>query len=158
MSDDKAKEEVNIVVNRKAKFEYFVLEHYEAGIVLTGTEVKSLRAGRVNIVDSHAAMTKGEMWLYNLNIQKFDKGNRYNHEPTRARKLLLHKKELSRLFQATKEKGLTIIPLRLYFKGGSRVKVEIGLCKGKKLYDKRATMQEKDSQREVERMVKVSVS
>ncbi len=145
-----------IVENRKARFEYFVLEKYEAGIVLTGTEVKSLRLGRVNVVDAHAAMTKGELWLYNLNIQKFDKGNRFNHEPTRPRKLLLHKYELRRLVQGVQEKGLTIIPLKFYFTGG-KVKVEIGLCKGKKVYDKRDTLHEKDAKREVERALKHSV-
>ena len=145
-----------IVANRKARFEYFVLENYEAGMALVGTEVKSLRQGRVNIVDSYATMVNGELWLYNLNIQKFDKGNRFNHEPTRPRKLLMHKYELRRLFQATKEKGLTLIPLKLYFKGG-KVKIEIGLCKGKKNYDKRADLHEKDARREVERVVKLSV-
>lgn len=145
-----------IVANRKARFEYFVLESYEAGIALTGTEVKSLREGKVNVVDSYATMVAGELWLYNLNIQKFDKGNRFNHEPTRPRKLLLHKYELRKLFQATKEKGLTLIPLKLYFSGG-KVKVEIGLCKGKKNYDKRDTLHEKDAKREVERALKHSV-
>jgi len=153
---EKDENEKLIVANRKARFEYFVLENYEAGIVLTGTEVKSLRAGKVNVVDSYATMVNGELWLYNLNIQKFDKGNRFNHEPTRPRKLLLHKVELRRLFQATKEKGLTIIPLKLYFTGG-KVKVELGLCKGKKNYDKRDSLHEKDAKREVERAVKLSV-
>ena len=155
MSDDDDNEKL-IVANRKARFEYFVLESFEAGIVLVGTEVKSLRQGRVNVVDSYATMIEGELWLYNLNIQKFDKGNRFNHEPTRPRKLLMHKSELRKLFQATKEKGLTIIPLKIYFRGG-KVKVEIGLCKGKKNYDKRATMLEQDAKRETERLVKISV-
>lgn len=155
----KKKEDENeklIVENRKARFEYFVLERYEAGIVLTGTEVKSLRAGKVNVVDSHAGIHHGEVWLYALNIQKFDKGNRFNHEPTRARKLLLHKYEIRKLLEGTQEKGHTLIPLKFYFKGG-KVKVELGLCKGKKLYDKRDTLHEKDAKREVERALKHSV-
>lgn len=147
--------EKTITVNRRAKHEYHFEELYEAGIVLLGTEVKSLRAGRVNTVDAYATVENGEVWLKNLNISPWDKGNRNNHEPTRPRKLLLHREEIRRLIGKTKEKGLTLIPTRLYFLNG-RVKVEIAVARGKKLHDKREAEFEKDAKREMARAIHVT--
>ncbi|MBI3928303.1 MAG: SsrA-binding protein SmpB [Armatimonadetes bacterium] len=144
-----------ITKNRKAWHEYHILETMEAGIMLVGTEVKSLRQGNVNMVDSYAAVKDGEVWLFNLHISPFEKGTHFNHEPLRPRKVLLHKREISRLIGKTQEKGLTLIPLRLFFNPRGKVKLELGLCKGKKLYDKRAAKAEQDARREMERAVKV---
>ena len=146
-------EEKNITVNRKAQHEYFIIQTYEAGIVLVGTEVKSLREGKVNLVDSYATIKNGEVWLISAHISEYRQGNINNHNPTRDRKLLLNKNEIRKLIGKTKEKGLTLIPLRMYFKNG-RVKVEIALAKGKKSYDKRQTIAKKDFQREQERRIK----
>jgi len=146
-------EEKNITVNRKAQHEYFIIQTYEAGIVLVGTEVKSLREGKVNLVDSYATIKNGEVWLISAHISEYRQGNINNHNPTRDRKLLLNKNEIRKLIGKTKEKGLTLIPLRMYFKNG-RVKVEIALAKGKKSYDKRETIAKKDFQREQERRIK----
>jgi len=146
-------EEKNITVNRKAQHEYFIIQTYEAGIVLVGTEVKSLREGKVNLVDSYATIKNGEVWLINAHISEYRQGNINNHNPTRDRKLLLNKNEIRKLIGKTKEKGLTLIPLRMYFKNG-RVKVELALAKGKKSYDKRETIAKKDFQREQERRIK----
>ncbi len=146
-------EEKNIVVNRKARHEYNILQTYEAGIVLKGTEVKSLRAGKANLVDSYAVLKEMEVWLLSLHISEYAQGNINNHEPTRERKLLLNKSEIRKLIGKVKEKGLTLIPLRLYFKNG-KVKVEIALAKGKKVYDKRESIAKRDSQREQERRIK----
>ncbi|GMT49604.1 MAG: SsrA-binding protein [bacterium] len=139
--------------NRKARYDYEVISRYEAGIVLVGTEVKSIRNGMVNLVDSYAKFIQDELWLVNMHISEYRFGNVYNHEPRRSRKLLLHKKELNKLERATKEKGLTLIPMKLYLKNG-KVKVEIGLCKGKKLYDKRESTKEKEMDREMRRIAK----
>lgn len=147
--------EKTITVNRRARHEYIFEELYEAGIVLLGTEVKSLRAGRVNLVDAYGTVDNGEVWLKNLNISPWEKGNRNNHEPTRPRKLLLHAEEIRRLIGKTKEKGLTLIPTRLYFLNG-RVKVEIAVARGKKLHDKREAAAEKDAKREMARAVHVT--
>jgi len=146
-------DEKNITVNRKARHEYSILQTYEAGIVLTGTEVKALREGKANLVDSYASVEKGEVWLNNAHISEYRHGNISNHDPLRSRKLLLNKSEIRKLIGKVKEKGLTLIPLRLYFKRG-KVKVELALAKGKKIYDKRESIAKKDLQREQERRFK----
>ncbi len=146
-------EEKNITVNRKARHDYHILQTYEAGIVLLGTEVKALREGKANLVDSYATIKSGEVWLVGAHISEYKQGNINNHNPTRDRKLLLNKSEIRKLIGKTKEKGLTLIPLRLYFKKG-RVKVELALAKGKKSYDKRETIAKRDFQREQERKIK----
>lgn len=154
MSDDRAQANKYITKNRKAWYQYHILESFEAGLVLVGTEVKSLRQGKVSMVDAYATIKTDEAWLHNLHISPFEKGNRQNHDPLRPRKLLLHKREIQKLIAKTQEKGLTLIPLRLYLNPRGRVKVEVGLCKGKKLHDKRAATAEKDAKREIERVVK----
>jgi SsrA-binding protein len=146
-------QEKNITVNRKARHEYTILQTIEAGIVLVGTEVKSLRQGKANLVDGYAKIENGELWLVNANISEYTQGNINNHDPRRERKLLLNKSEIRKLIGKTKEKGLTLIPLRLYFKNG-KVKVELALAKGKKVYDKRRDIAKKDFQREQERRIK----
>jgi len=146
-------QEKNITVNRKASHEYAILQTYEAGIVLVGTEVKSLRQGKANLVDGYAKIENGEVWLVNAHISEYTQGNINNHNPRRERKLLLNRSEIRKLIGKTKEKGLTLIPLRLYFKNG-RVKVELALAKGKKVYDKRRDIAKKDFQREQERRIK----
>lgn len=139
-----------VATNRKARHDYHIEENFEAGIVLTGTEVKSIRGSKVNLKDSYARVDNGEIFLYNMHISPYEPGNRYNHDPLRIRKLLMHKIEISRLAGKIKEKGYAIIPLKVYFKKG-RVKIELGLARGKKLYDKRRDIAERDSKREVER-------
>ncbi|MBP8980374.1 MAG: SsrA-binding protein SmpB [Syntrophobacterales bacterium] len=139
-----------IAQNKTARLHYFIDETYEAGIVLVGTEVKSLREGRANLKDSYAMVREGEIFLHDLHISPYSFGNRYNHDPLRTRKLLMHSREIKRLYGKSREKGLTIIPLKLYFKRG-KVKVEIGVGRGKKLYDKREAMKEKDARREMRR-------
>jgi SsrA-binding protein len=146
-------EEKDITVNRKARHEYTILQTYEAGIVLQGTEVKSLRQGKANLVDSYANIKNGELWLFGTHISEYTQGNINNHEPTRMRKLLLKSNEIRKLTGKIKEKGLTLIPLRLYFKEG-KVKVELALAKGKKVYDKREAIAKKDMQRDQERKIK----
>ncbi len=128
-----------IASNRKAFHDYFVEDKYEAGISLSGTEVKSIRAGHVNLKDCYAAISNNELFVYGMHISPYEKGNIYNKNPLRPRKLLMHKKEILKLFSAVSQKGYALIPLSLYFKN-SRVKVELGLCKGKKLYDKRESL------------------
>lgn len=145
--------EKNITVNRKARHEYAILQAFEAGIVLQGTEVKSLRQGKANLVDGYAKIENGEVWLVSVHISEYTQGNINNHDPVRNRKLLLKKSEIRKLIGKTKEKGLTLIPLRLYFKDG-KVKVELALAKGKKVYDKRRDIAKKDFQREQERRIK----
>jgi len=146
-------EEKVICVNRRARHGYFIEETYEAGIVLRGSEVKSLRDGKGNLADSYARIMRGECILLNAHINPYDAASVFNHEPTRTRKLLLHKREILRLSGKVREKGLTLVALRLYFKNG-RAKVELGLARGKKLYDKRETLRKKAAQREVERSLK----
>ncbi|MBI4489553.1 MAG: SsrA-binding protein SmpB [Deltaproteobacteria bacterium] len=146
-------EEKAICVNRKARHDYFIEETYEAGLVLRGSEVKSLRDGKANLKDSYARILKGEAFLLNAHISPYPAANQFNHEPTRNRKLLLHKQEIRRLTGKVMERGLTLIPLKLYFKDG-RAKVELGLARGKKLYDKRETLRRKVAQREIERSLK----
>ncbi len=145
--------EKNITVNRKARHEYSILQTFETGIVLKGTEVKALRQGKANLVDSYANIEKGEVWLMSANISAYEQGNINNHEPTRSRKLLLNKSEIRRLIGKVKEKGLTLIPLRLYFKNG-KVKVELAVAKGKKVYDKRESIAKRDFERDQERRFK----
>jgi SsrA-binding protein len=139
-----------ISTNRKARHDYHIEENYEAGIVLTGTEVKSVRNARVNLKDSYARIDNGELFLYNLHISPYEQGNRFNHDPLRVRKLLMRKMEISRLHGKIKEKGYALIPLKLYLVRGL-VKIELGLARGKKLYDKRRDIAERDSKREMER-------
>ena len=139
-----------VAQNRKARHDYAILDTYEAGVVLTGTEVKSLRLGRASLVDGFATIDDGEVFLRNVHIPEYDQGSWTNHEPRRTRKLLLHKAEIIRLIGKTKESGLTLVPLSLYFSEG-KVKVEIGLARGKKSYDKRQDMAARDADREVRR-------
>ena len=139
-----------IVQNKKAYHDYFVEDKYEAGIALFGTEVKSLRAGAVNLKDCYCKIDKGELFVLGMHISPYEKGNVFNRDPLRVRKLLMHKKEIIRLMSKIGQQGLTLIPISLYF-SGSRVKVELGLCRGKKLYDKRETAAKKDAAREIER-------
>jgi SsrA-binding protein len=140
----------DVVVNRKARHDYFIEETIEAGIALTGSEVKSLRAGKGQLKDSYARIKNGEAWLVQAHISEYTPAARFGHDPTRPRKLLLHKREIVRLASKVQEKGLTLVPLRIYFKRG-KAKVELGLAKGKKLYDKRATIREREAQREIAR-------
>ena len=137
-----------VATNRKAYNDYEILETYEAGIVLKGTEVKSAKNGRINLKDSYAKIENGEVFLINAHISPYSHGNVYNHDPRRTRKLLLHKKEIMRLYGKVKEKGLTLIPLKAYIKNG-KIKIELGLCKGKKVYDKRAEIKKRDLEREM---------
>jgi SsrA-binding protein len=146
-------EEKNITVNRKARHEYSILQTFEAGIVLQGTEVKSLRQGKANLSDAYASVKNGEVWLSNAHISEYKQGNIFNHDPLRERKLLLNKSEIRKLIGKVKEKGLTLIPLRLYFLKG-KVKVELALAKGKKVYDKRAAIAKRDFERDQERKIK----
>ena len=142
-----------IAQNKKAHHDYFVLESYEAGIELCGTEVKSLRAGRVNLKDSWCNIIDGEIFVNGMHISPYDHGNVFNKDPMRVRRLLMHKKEILKLFGTLQQQGLSLIPISLYFKG-SKVKMQVGLCKGKKLYDKRATMAERDAKRNIYRALK----
>ena len=140
--------------NRKARHEYFILESFEAGIELVGTEVKSIRNGSVNLKDSWCSIDNGEIFIKGMHISPYEKGNIFNRDPLRVRKLLMHKREINKLFGSVKQDGLTLIPLSLYFKD-SRVKVQIGLCKGKKLYDKREDSAKRDAKREIVRNLKM---
>ncbi len=140
--------------NKKAYHDYFIENTIEAGIVLQGTEIKSVRMGNVNLKDSFIRIKNEEAFLENMHISPYEQGNRFNHEPLRNRKLLLHKKEILKLQQKAKEEGLAIIPTKLYFGNGSKVKVEVALAKGKKLYDKRQDLKEKDAKREIEKAMK----
>ena len=142
-----------IAQNKKAHHDYFVVESMEAGIELVGTEVKSLRAGRVNLKDSWCSIVEGELFVNGMHISPYEQGNIFNKDPMRVRKLLMHKREIMRLFGLIKQEGYSLIPISLYFKG-SRVKMQIGLCKGKKLYDKRADIAAKDAKRNIERHLK----
>ena len=139
--------------NRKARHDYFIHEAYEAGIELFGTEVKSLRAGKANLKDSYAEIKNGELFLQNMHISPYEQGNIFNHEPLRAKRLLMHKSEILKLFGRTREKGFTLVPLKIYFKKG-RAKVELALVSGKHTYDKRQDLAAKAAKREVERALK----
>ncbi len=150
--------EVKIVAkNKKARHEYLILETYETGIALTGTEVKSIRNGRVTLTDSHARVKDTELWLVGTHISPYEQGNIFNRDPLRERKLLMHRREIEKLRRSTEEKGLTLIPLSVYLKQG-KVKVELGLAKGKKLYDKREDQASREAKREMDRARKKSVS
>ena len=142
-----------IAENLKARHDYFIHETYEAGIALTGTEVKSLRQGKANLKDSFCRIEHGELLLLGMHISPYEQGNRFNHDPLRTRRLLMHKYEILKLFGKTKEKGYTLIPLNLYFKKG-KVKVTVALVSGKKLYDKRQALAEKEAKRDIERRMK----
>jgi SsrA-binding protein len=139
-----------VVVNRRARFDYFILEKIEAGIALRGTEVKSIRNGKVNLGDAYAQIEDGEIWLLQMHVSPYEQGNRNNHDPLRRRKLLIHRRQILKLKQATQEKGLTLIPLALYFKG-SHLKVELGLAKGKRHHDRREDVARRDAEREIQR-------
>lgn len=142
-----------IASNRKAYHDYFIEERYEAGIALAGTEVKSLRAGRVSLKDSFCQVKNGELFVYCMHISPYEQGNVFNKDPMRDRKLLMHKQEIRKLHAAVMQDGYALVPLSLYFKD-SKVKVEVGIAKGKKLYDKRASMAERDTKREMDRVMK----
>jgi len=139
-----------IAENRKARHEYFVEEKYEAGIILTGTEIKSIRAGRVNLKDSYAEVIQGEVWLNQMHISPYEQGNRFNHDPLRKRKLLLNRSEIAKMVGKVQQQGMTLIPLKIYLKQGL-AKIELGLCKGKKTYDKREDIAKRDAKRQMER-------
>ena len=145
-----------IAVNRKARHDYFVEDTYEAGIALYGTEVKSVRAGQVNLKDSYCSVKNGELYALGIHISPYEKGNIFNHDPLREKKLLMHKKEILKLFQYTTRDSYTLVPLSMYF-SGSHVKVEVGLCKGKKLWDKRESDAKAEAGREIERVTKSRV-
>lgn len=140
-----------IAVNRRARHEYFIEETVDAGLVLTGTEIKSIRAGKVSLAEAYARIEHGEAWLVGAHIAPFEGGNRLNHDPRRDRKLLLHRDQIDRLLGKTKTKGLTIVPLRLYISERGHAKLELGLARGKQLHDKRRSIAERDARREVER-------
>ena len=142
-----------VAVNRRARFEYAIEETLEAGIVLTGTEIKSIRAGRVNLAEAYARIEHGEAWLIGAHIAPYEQGNRNNHEPTRVRKLLLHRDQIAELAGKSQAKGLTLVPLKLYIRDGI-AKLELGVARGKKAHDKRRTIAERDARRELERTVK----
>ncbi len=142
-----------IAENRKARHEYFVLEDFEAGIELTGTEVKSIRQGNVNLKDSWCSIENGELFIKQMHISPYEKGNIFNRDPLRVRRLLMHKKEIMRLYGKQKQDGLALVPLSMYFKD-SRVKLQLGLCKGKKLYDKREDAAKRDAKRSIDRAIK----
>ncbi len=148
--ENKSEERIAIS-NRRARFEYEILETFEAGIVLVGSEVKSLRQGKANLQDSYALVKNGEIWLLNMHINPYEQANQFNHDPLRTRKLLLNKSEIAKLQVKTNEKGLTLIPLKLYFKKGN-AKVQLGIGKGKKLHDKRESIKERDVEREMRRV------
>ena len=146
-----------VAQNRRARRDYFIEETYEAGIALQGTEVKALREGRVNLQDGYARIKDGEVYLLNVHISPYAFGNRYNHDPLRERKLLLHKREIRRLIGKVKERGFTLVPLSIYFRGG-RAKVELALARGKKVYDKRESLKRKALEKELQRGYKVKRS
>ena len=142
-----------IARNKRARFDYEILDSWEAGVVLTGTEVKSLRAGRATINDAYGIVKDGEVWLINMHVPPYEQGNQFNHDPVRTRKLLLHGREIKRLIGAVERQGLTLVALELYFKG-SHAKVRLGLGKGKKVHDKRETIRRRDAERELARAVR----
>jgi SsrA-binding protein len=144
----------NIATNKKARHEYFIEDTYEAGIVLTGTEIKSIRLGKVNIKESFAKIEQGELILYGMHISPYEQGNRFNVDPVRPRKLLLHKQEIRKLIGLTTQKGLTLVPLNIYLNNDGRAKVEIGVARGKKIYDKREDLAKRDATRKMEQAVK----
>jgi SsrA-binding protein len=146
-------EEKTVAQNRRARHEFTIEDSFEAGIVLTGTEIKSIRAGKASLSESYARIDNGEAWLIGANIQPWEGGNRYNHEPKRPRKLLLHRDQIVGLLLKTKAKGLTLVPLKMYITERGRAKLEIGLARGKQLHDRRRDIADRDSRREVERAI-----
>jgi SsrA-binding protein len=154
MAKEKNPNSKSVAENRKARFSYEVLDTYEAGLALTGTEVKSLREGKANIQESYASVEGGEIWLINSYLPEYLQGNRFNHEPRRRRKLLLNKREMSRLAQGVEREGMTMVPLKIYFNERGRAKLLLGLARGKKLHDKRETEKERDWGREKARLLK----
>jgi SsrA-binding protein len=143
-----------VAENRRARFEYFIEQTFEAGLALTGTEVKALRGGEGSIAESYAEVKKGEAWLINANIPEYSHGNRLNHEPKRPRKLLLHEREINKLLGAVERQGMTVVPLSVYFNRTGRAKVELALAKGKKDHDKRETIKERDWKRDAQRIMR----
>ncbi len=143
----------SVVDNRRARHEYHIKENFEAGLALVGTEVKSLRAGKANLQDAYAVVKDGEVWINNFHISPYEQGNRFNHDPLRPKKLLLHRREINKLLSIQKEKGYTLIPLKIYFRNG-RLKVDLAVAVGKRLYDKRDDMAKRDATREIERAIK----
>lgn len=148
--------EQTVALNRRARHNYAIEETLEAGMVLTGTEIKSIRAGRANLAEAYARIDRGEAWLIGAHIAPYEQGNRNNHEPTRTRKLLLHRDQITELMSSTQAKGLTLVPLRLYIRDG-RAKLEIGLARGKKTHDKRRSIAERDMRRELDRQTKARI-
>jgi SsrA-binding protein len=148
--------EQTVALNRRARHNYAIEETLEAGMVLTGTEIKSIRAGRANLAEAYARIDHGEAWLIGAHIAPYEQGNRNNHEPTRTRKLLLHRDQITELMSSTQAKGLTLVPLRLYIRDG-RAKLEIGLARGKKTHDKRRAIAERDMRRELDRQTKARI-
>ena len=153
MSDKKGK--LSIATNKKAYHDFFIDETYECGIVLSGTEIKSLRAGKVNLKESYAVIKNGEAWIVGMHISPYEQGNIYNKDPLRDRKLLLHRAQIDKLLGMIKQKGITLVPTEIYLSGG-RAKLEIAVARGKKLYDKREAMAEKEASREIDRRLKES--
>lgn len=147
-------EDKTVAQNRRARHEYFIVDSFETGIVLSGTEIKSMRDGHANLKDGFARVENGELWLYNVHISPYEKGSIYNKDPLRPRKLLVHKQEIRRLLEKTREKGFTLVPLKIYLKEGRWAKVELGVAKGKQLHDKRDTAAARDAEREMERAVR----
>lgn len=147
-------EDKTVAHNRKARHDYFIMDSFEVGIVLSGTEIKSIREGRVNLKDGFAAVDNGELWLYNVHISPYDKGTIYNKDPMRPRKLLVHKKDIHKLVEKTREKGFTLVPLKLYLKQGRWAKIELAVARGKQLHDKRDSAAERDASREIERAMR----
>ncbi len=142
-----------VATNRKARHDYFIDDTYEAGVALTGTEIKSVRAGRVSLQDGYARPERGELWLMNVNIAPYNQGGIDNHDPMRRRKLLLHRGEIAKLESEMQQKGMTIVPLRMYIKG-NRAKIELGVARGKKMYDKRETIAQRDAERDMQRAMR----
>lgn len=149
-----ARNERPVTENRKAFHDYFIDEVIEAGMVLSGTEVKSIRQGRVNLRDSYVRIEESQAYLFNCHIAPYDKGNRWNHEPYRNRKLLLHKQQIRELLAKTRESGYTLVPIRMYFDSHGRAKLQVAVARGKKSFDKRQTMHERDAQRQIDRALK----
>jgi SsrA-binding protein len=150
---DRGVPEQTIALNRRARHDFTIDETFEAGVVLTGTEIKSVRAGKVNLADAYARIERDEAWLIGAHIAPFEQGNRYNHEPKRIRKLLLHRSEIDELLGRTKAKGQTIVPLRLYLTSRGRAKLELGLARGKQLHDRRRDIADRESKRDIERQL-----
>lgn len=151
---DKKNEDKIVARNRRARHEFFIMESMEVGVVLSGTEIKSVRAGNVNLRDGFARVDGSELWLYNVHISPYEKGTYYNREPLRPRKLLAHKSQILKLHMKTREKGLTLVPLSIYLKSGRRAKVELALARGKQQHDKRDSIAERDVEREIARSIR----